>query len=274
MRADTGLSRVHPFTTRDISDHYDQFAWAYQRYWGDHIHHGLFRSGDEDPQQAQDLMVQHCAKLAEVCKGMIVADVGCGHGITVEFLAREYSCSVLGLTVSRTQLELARKNCASLDGKVRFELADAEAYAFAPSSFDLIWNMESSEHFFDKAGYFRKVADALKPGGKLLLAAWSGSMEDDLVRGIAKIFLCPELWTAIEYRQAIEGVGLKVLSQEQLGSEVARTWDISAEQVRGSVGLLAFLPGQFREFVQGIELIRDGYRTGRFSYTILVAQKA
>src|SRR5215471_4812688 len=273
MHTGTGRSRVHPFTTRDISNHYDQFAWAYRRYWGDHIHHGLFPNGDQDCARAQELMVRHCAERAGVAPGMNVADVGCGHGLTARWLAEKYSCSVLGLTVSRKQLELATTNCAALNGRVRFKLEDAEAYAFPAASFDLVWNMESSEHFFDKAGYFRKVAAALKPGGKLMLAAWSGSMKDDLVRSIAKIFLCPELCMAAEYTQAIEGAGMKVLSQEQLDSEVARTWDISAEQLRGSLGLLSFLPGQFREFVQGIELIREGYRSGRFSYTILVAAK-
>lgn len=218
--------------------------------------------------------MRYCAERAGVAPGMHVADVGCGHGLTTRWLAEKYGCTVLGLTVSRRQLELATTNCQALNGRVQFKLANAETYAFPAATFDLIWNMESSEHFFDKDGYFRKVAGALKPGGKFLLAAWSGSMEDDLIRSIAKIFLCPELWTAAEYAYSVEEAGMKVLSQEQLASEVVHTWDAAAEQLRGSLELLSFLPGQFREFVQGIELIREGYRTGRFSYTILVAQKA
>ena len=204
---------------------------------------------------------------------MAVADVGCGHGLTARFLADEYACGVMGLTISRRQVELARKNCEALNGKVQFKLADAETFAFTPASFDVIWNMESSEHFFDKAGYLRKAADALKPGGRLMVAAWSGSMQDDLVRAIAKTFLCPELWTADEYAQAIGAAGLEIISREQLAAEVARTWEISARQVQGSLGLLGLVPRQFSEFVQGIDLIREGYRTGRITYTILVARK-
>jgi hypothetical protein len=36
------------FSTKDVRDHYDRFAWVYRRYWGDHIHHGLFLNGQEN----------------------------------------------------------------------------------------------------------------------------------------------------------------------------------------------------------------------------------
>lgn len=274
MEADAAKSRIPSLTAEEVCDHYDQFAWAYRRYWGDHIHHGLFLTGQENSVQAQELMLRHCATRAGVQSGTCVADVGCGHGGTASFLAREYSCRVLGLTISETQLKLAGKLCESLNGGVKFELADAESYAFPAAGFDLIWNMESSEHFFDKAAYFRKVVAALKPGGRLMVSAWSGSMQDQLVRDIARVFLCPELWTTDEYVRQIELAGLQVVFREQLGAEVVRTWDIVAEHVRASQWLLSVLPAQFREFANGIELMREGYRGGQLTYSIVVATKA
>jgi len=273
MQAGTKPSPTHSFSSKDIGEHYDQFAWAYRRYWGDHIHHGLFLSGEEDSGQSQRLMLQHCASRAGVQAGIMVADVGCGHGGTVNLLAGEYGCSVLGLTISETQLRLARKACESLNGKVRFELADAEAYDFRPASFDLIWNMESTEHFFDKPAYFRKIAGALKPGGRLMVAAWSGSMKDALVQEVARIFLCPELWTPEEYAREIEATGLKISSREELADEVVRTWDISAQQIHKSRWMLSILPAAFTEFTKGIELMREGYRNGQLKYSIIVANK-
>jgi hypothetical protein len=133
--------------------------------------------------------------------------------------------------------------------------------------------MESSDHFFDKAAYFRKVATALKPGGKLMVAAWTGSMQDQLIRNIARVFLLPELWTTDEHVRQIELAGLRVLSSEQLASEVAPTWDLAADQVRNNRWLLALLPAQFHEFADGIELMREGYRSGQLAYSVIVATK-
>ena len=265
-----------PVALHDIRDHYDQFAWAYRMYWGDHIHHGLFTTGNETPAQAQEMLIRHCAQRAGVRPGMIVADVGCGHGGTTRFLAHEYSCNVLGLTISETQCKLAQKLSKNHNGSapVRFELADAEAYPFAAQHFDLVWNMESSEHFFSKPAYFRKVAAALKPDGRLMVAAWTGSMQHELIRQIAKVFLCPELLATDEYAQHIEDAGLKLLSREQLAAEVAPTWDICAKQIHAARPLLPFLPGKFREFAEGIELMREGYSSGQLTYSILVAGKA
>jgi cyclopropane fatty-acyl-phospholipid synthase-like methyltransferase len=267
----TIADRCSGVTPERIRDHYDQFAWAYRFYWGDHIHHGLFRSGAESPAEAQVLMLRHCAQQARVRSGSIIADVGCGHGGATRFLAHEYSCRVLGITNSATQFKLAQK----LDGAgpVKFELADAEAYRFPHSSFDLVWNMESTEHFFDKPSWFRKAAAALKPGGRLMVAAWTGSMQHELVQNIARVFLCPELLTTDQYIQQVEDAGLRTVSREQLSSEVAPTWDICAQHVRQAGPLLSFLPYQFHEFAQGIELMRAGYRTGQLGYSVIVAEK-
>jgi tocopherol O-methyltransferase len=202
--APTDGRKAPALTSAAIGNHYDQFAWAYRLFWGDHLHHGLFRNGKEKPQEAQEALLRHCAAQAGLRQESQIVDVGCGHGGTARFLAREYSCSVLGLTISEAQLRLARRLSRPLHGlgSVRFELANAEEYPFPPSSFDVVWNMESLGHFFHKEDYLAKIATALKPGARFMLADWMGSMQDPLVRQIAEAFLCPDLLTAQQYTQA------------------------------------------------------------------------
>lgn len=272
---ETAVRRSSTLNLADISSHYDDFAWAYRLYWGDHIHHGLFTSPGLTPRQAQVEMLRHCARRAGVRTEMMVADVGCGHGGTARFLAEEYCCSVLGLTISPEQLRIARKLSNSLPGpgSVRFDLGNAETFEFPPASFDLAWNMESSEHFFDKPAYFRKIAKALKPEGTLMVAAWTGSMEDELIQEIARVFLCPELQTATDYAQQMEAAGLEVIHSEDLADEVVPTWDICSEHARAARPLLSLFPEKFRSFAEGVELMRQGYRNGKLLYSVIVARR-
>ena len=66
---------------------------------------------------------------------------------------------------------------------------------------------------------------------------------------------------------------MKVVSCEKLTAEVARTWDICSEQARLAAPVLAVLPKKFRDFAAAVELMREGYRSGQLTYSIIVAQK-
>lgn len=262
-------------TTDAIREHYDSFAWIYRIFWGDHIHHGLFLRGDELPEEAQINLLDHCARLSDVRQGLRVLDVGCGHGGTCVYLARHYGCHAEGITLSRKQVLLAKENArrAGVEAFTCFAVADAETHVFPASVIDLVWTMESSEHFGDKPDYFRRAALALRPGGRLMLAAWTGSMQNSRVRSVANTFLCPSLQTAEDYRRQIEHAGLGIRAHEEITRKVMRTWEICSERARKLGTLVHLLPGEVREFVRGISTILEAYRSGDLTYTVIVAQK-
>ena len=260
---------------QSIRDHYDSFAGFYRAFWGDHIHHGLFLRGNESSKQAQIQLLEHCVALSGVGERARVLDVGCGHGGTSIYLARRHGCQVTGLTLSPRQAELAARASrrAGVKDRVEFVVADAEHYEFPAGRYDAVWTMESSEHFAAKARYFRNAASALAPQGTLLLAAWTGNMRSPRVAEVARIFLCPELQTADEYRRQMQDAGLSIAAEQDLSCQVSRTWEICRWRTRLAAPIKLFVSADKREFVRGIDVILDGYRAGDLRYSLLIGRK-
>lgn len=86
-------------------------------------------------------------KLELVCKklmlkpGMRVLDIGCGWGSLAKYMAENYSVNVVGITISKEQIELARKNCAGLPVEIRFQ-----DYRDVNEKFDRIVSLGMFEH--------------------------------------------------------------------------------------------------------------------------------
>ncbi len=269
------MAAASKITPAQIMEHYDSLAFIYRTFWGDHIHHGWFADGDESPVDAQVKLLDHCIQLLDLRGGEEVLDVGCGHGATLLYLARGLDCRGTGLTISPKQARIARDNAdqANTDGKLHFIVDDADSFHFPAASFDLMWTMESSEHFFDKAGFFRHAIPALRPRGQLLLAAWTGSMDRPRIRRVARAFLCPELWTREQYKSAVEFAGMRVTHCEDLTAKVLPTWEICRERALAAAPIVRLLPRAAREFVQGIDFILDAYWLGDLTYTVITAER-
>ena len=228
----------------------------------------------DGPARAQIRLIEHCAALLGAVNGDVL-DVGCGHGGTAVHLARQHRCRVLGITISEKQAHLARENAAQagMGKQVSIVTADAESFAYPAERFDLVWTMEASEHFADKRAYLRNASRTLCAGGRLLLSAWTGSMGSARVQGVARRFLCPELWTADEYKEAIVAAGLRLRICEDVSARVSRTWEICSQRAQAAKLAVKLLPATAREFIEGIDVILDAYRSAELTYTVIAAEK-
>jgi cyclopropane-fatty-acyl-phospholipid synthase len=118
------------------------------------------------------------AKLDLVCRklhlrpGMRILDIGCGWGGAARFAAEGYGVSVVGITISRAQSQLARRMCEGLDVQIRLQ-----DYRDVVGEFDRIFSIGMFEHVGRK-NYDRFFAVArrhLKEDGLFLLHTIGGN---------------------------------------------------------------------------------------------------
>ncbi len=118
------------------------------------------------------------AKLDLICRktglkpGMKVLDIGCGWGGFAKYAAEKYDVRVLGITVSREQVEFARKFCKGLP--VEIELQD---YRKLKKEFDRIISIGMFEHVGPRnyRTYMKVVHRCLTSDGLFLLHTIAGN---------------------------------------------------------------------------------------------------
>ena len=106
-------------TSAAVAQHYDDLDPFYRELWGDHVHHGLWTTGLENPTQAVENLIACVARRLELDPGQHVCDVGCGYGATAQWLAEHHGVHVTGLTISAVQAQRASER-SSGSSQLRF----------------------------------------------------------------------------------------------------------------------------------------------------------
>lgn len=106
-----------------------------------------------------------CEKL-KLKPGMTVLDIGCGWGSFAKYAAEKYKVKVVGITISKEQVKLAKKMCQGLPVDIRFQ-----DYRDVNEKFDRIVSIGMFEHVGEKnyREYMKTVYNCLKPDGLFLL---------------------------------------------------------------------------------------------------------
>jgi cyclopropane-fatty-acyl-phospholipid synthase len=116
--------------------------------------------------EAQEAKLDLICRKAGLKPGMRVLDIGCGWGGFAAFAAERYGVSVVGITVSKEQIELGRRRTAGLP--VQLLLQD---YRDLEGTFDAIVSVGMFEHVGRRnyRTFFDVARRCLAPGGLFVL---------------------------------------------------------------------------------------------------------
>jgi len=117
-------------------------------------------------EEAQEAKLDLVCKKIGLQKGQRILDIGCGWGSFAKFAAERYGTKVVGVTISKEQVELGRKRCEGLPVEIRLQ-----DYRELDEKFDHIVSLGMFEHVGVKnyRRYMEVVERCLRENGLFLL---------------------------------------------------------------------------------------------------------
>ena len=209
-------------TDRDVSGHYSRGNLL------DRLNTALAEDGvDPDHPSSETLApydqfhgrgmeaTEEIADLLKIAATDHILDIGSGIGGPARYMAHRFGCHVTGIDLTPEFCDAARylTRLLGLQDRVEFKLGNALAMPFADSSFDGAYSMNVSMNIADKAGFYREIHRALKPGGWLMLS--------EIAKGTGANLDFPTPWansaqtsflsTQEETRRGLESAGFEVV---------------------------------------------------------------
>jgi len=157
---------------RNVAHHYDLSADLYRQFLDSDRQYSCayFENGDEDLETAQLLKKRHIAAKLDIRPEMTVLDIGSGWGGMAIYLAENFDCKVLGVTLSEEQYKISKQRVkeAGLEQRVSFELRD---YRTLTEQVDRIVSVGMLEHVgqYQYGEFFAKLKELLKSDGVALI---------------------------------------------------------------------------------------------------------
>lgn len=257
-----------------IGFHYDQPVDFYRTFLDPQLVYSCayFGDGADTLDAAQTAKLDLVLRKLRVAPGERVLDIGCGWGALLIRAAQHFGARVLGVTLSRTQYEVAQRRIldAGLEGVARVELRDYRE--LRDGTFDKIASIGMFEHVgrAHLPEYFGKAYALLRPGGSFLnhgISEQSPGRTGGRVSGFMERFIFPdgELVAVSDALQIAERTGFEVRDVENLREHYARTlraWVANLEHNReraiAAAGIQAYRA--WRLYLAGSA---QGFRVGR-----------
>jgi cyclopropane-fatty-acyl-phospholipid synthase len=214
---------------RAIRHHYDVGNDFFRLFLGETMTYScaVWRGAQTLEDAQRDKLELVCTKL-KLAPGKRVLDVGCGFGAFVMHAAMQHGVSAVGITLSPSQAELARRRVreAGLADRVEIRLADYRD--LAGERYDAIASIGMVEHVGSRQIdlYARQLAALLGGGGRLLNHGISRLRHGDPEAGpFSERYVFPDAAPLhlSRIQLALEGAGFVTQHVEGFAADYART---------------------------------------------------
>ncbi|MBA8825782.1 cyclopropane-fatty-acyl-phospholipid synthase [Saccharopolyspora lacisalsi] len=227
--------------SKSISHHYDVSNRFYEWVLGPSMTYtcAVFDEPTSSLDQAQFVKHDLVARKLGLTEGMRLLDVGAGWGGMVMHAAEQYGVRALGVTLSGQQARWAQKAIAERGLADLAEVRHLDYRNVTETDFDAVSSIGLAEHIgrANLPGYFRSLADKLRPGGRMLnhcITRPDGSYGARPGKFISRyVFPDGELEPAAEVASAMNDNGFEIRHEENLREHYARTlagWSANLER--------------------------------------------
>jgi len=191
------------------------------------FHFGLADEHTASRNESLVNMNRFLADQARIVPDTKVLDAGCGVGGSSIWLASERRATVVGITITPRQVELAQRYAREhgVADRTAFLCMDFAATTFAESSFDVVWNLESVSHANDVRGYLDHVHDLLRVSGHFVCAdLFLGNGGDpEHARAMCDGWVLPNLRAREEVAADLQAAGFRDVESLDLTPRVLRS---------------------------------------------------
>jgi cyclopropane-fatty-acyl-phospholipid synthase len=213
---------------RHVAHHYDLSHQHYRQFLDTDLQYSCayFADPSFSLEQAQEAKKRHIAAKLLLQPGLRVLDIGCGWGGLALSLAELERVEVVGVTLSREQLAIARQRArqAGLEERVRFALKD---YREIEGRFDRIVSVGMFEHVGvpNYARFFQKIRALLSADGVALIHSIGRINGPDITNAWTRKYIFPggHIPALSEVAPTVERAGLFLTDLEILRLHYAET---------------------------------------------------
>lgn len=235
----------------------------------------IFSAPDQTMVEGQLAKYRAIARNLQLKPGDSVLEIGSGWGGFAEVAAREFGARVTSITISDAQHDYAAKRMkdAGLEGQVEILMKD---YRDLSGQYDAVASIEMFEAVGEEywPGYFSKIAEVLRPGGRaaLQIITIDEKYFDEYRRRADFIqhYIFPGgmLPSPARLKEESERAGLQFAVDQMFGKSYARTLDEWAKRFDAAWDRIK--GGKFDEQFRRLWLYYLGYcsagfRTGRIN---------